>query len=303
MGFIKNVVKGVVSAAKWVVKGVAKVAKKVMKSDLGKIALLTAAIAIPTISVMSSGAAAASGVTATKGFFSTIGQKMMSAVQTFSNAIKGGITAFQSGAGWSGAVGAFTQKLGLTGMGAQVTAGAIKWAGQGAVTGAVTGALTGQDPLKMAAQGAVLGGVGGAAAGAAGLGLGGTGVYNTPPTGTVGTLDPNPNMQGQPLPGYGGTVGTLDPNPNMQGYKLPPTDGNLWGTAKSAGKGVLGWAERNPLLAGTILQGVGGGISGWAAARAASDAREEDRERTEENYRGVGEAVRPVKFSQNSGYR
>lgn len=143
-------------------------------------------------------------------------------------------------------------------------AGIMTSAASAATMGAITSGLTGGNIVKGATTGLVVGGVaGGLGAAAGGLGskaataasgaaAGGSG------SGTSETITLAPDLKGYPT---GNGVVTSTGAPNMNG------GGGL-------GSGVLSFLNSNPVVAGSLVQGIGAGISGSAAAKEARRADE-----------------------------
>lgn len=208
-------------------------------------------------------------------------------------------------------------KLGLS----TALQGVLATAGKSALIGAIGSAVTGGDILKGAATGFALGGALGGigaltskaggvlnAAGGASNGLGagattGAGAANAsltvpqsvltnaggaanagltvPALGTAGT--------GAATAGLGaGSILTTPLSPAITaaaaGGAAPAATGGMLGSVLSPVKGVLGFANQNPIVAGMALQGLGAGLS----AKAQADQAREERESIAKNYTSQG---------------
>ena len=174
------------------------------------------------------------------------------------------------GMGWGKAVATFVGKIGVKGTLGKVLSGTIAGAGYGSMIGGGISAATGGSFLEGARSGAISGAITGGIAGAAGWQPGGKpGVdeLTEPPLGTRSS-------------GSGATSATRS--------------NSLIGYLKGAGK----WAEKNPVLAGGLISGVGKGIAGAAAAQSRSGQAEAERQAVDDrleqiaaNYRVSREAL------------
>lgn len=155
--------------------------------------------------------------------------------------------------GLSGALGA----IGISGPLQAVAASAAK----AATMGAVTSAITGGNPIKGATTGLLVGGAIGAAGG---LGQKVAGAGNAAAnTGALANADETVNLA-KGLSGY--------PTGNGTPFNgAPAASGGL-------GSGVLSFLNNNPVVGGTLIQGIGSGIiaSGQAKAQRKADEREAD---------------------------
>ena len=163
------------------------------------------------------------------------------------------------GMGWGKAVATFVGKIGVKGTLGKVLSGTIAGAGYGSMIGGGISAATGGSFLEGARSGAISGAITGGIAGGFGWQPGGK------PVGK-GIRDPTSATRSNSLIGY----------------------------LKGAGK----WAEKNPVLAGGLISGVGKGIAGAAAASSQAEQAEAERQAIDDrleqiaaNYRVGREAL------------
>lgn len=154
--------------------------------------------------------------------------------------------------------------IGSLGLPAGVTA-ALTTAAQGAVMGAATSAITGGNVLKGAATGFAVGG----AAGALGVGAQAPNAANAGGTPAIGQAAPGSLESAFDA--------ALMPNGGGIGSGIIPGVRTLAPTATVSGGGLGGWLERNPLLAGNLIQGIGGGL--MAAQQAKEERRQDEMDR------------------------
>lgn len=264
-----------------VVKGIGKVFKKVIK-NLPKI--ITSAIAVAAIYFT---AGAALGVVGMAG-----GWGGAVAGLNLGPVLGGAITSAGYGAAIGGVVSGVT--------GGDVMKGMQRGAATGAIAGGLTGAITGSgsalDPLAETGAGAPAT----EAAGADPSSLGSMPADVAPADTAVSSAA----TQGAP----GSIMATNAPAP-------APSGGGLLnqGSTPSTGPGVMdkgGWLERNQMLAGQVVGGLGQGIMGMGQADARVEAAETDRraaldldqqkaDRIRANYAGTG---RGLLTPENMGY-
>tara|TARA_R110000868_G_scaffold34552_10_gene124790 strand:+ start:3906 stop:4655 length:750 start_codon:yes stop_codon:yes gene_type:complete len=170
--------------------------------------------------------------------------------------------------------------LGGLGLSAGLT-GVLTTAAQGATMGFLTSAITGGNPLKGATTGLITGGlVGGAgallsgagsAAGAAGSG----GLLNGAKSASDALATITPGAASTiPLATSTAASGVVNAGVNAATAAAVP--------AATGGGGLLSFLNQNPVLAGNVLNGIGGGM---AQASASKDARKAE-ERLSGNYLG-----------------
>lgn len=142
-------------------------------------------------------------------------------------------------------------------IGGLVTTGSLKGAIKGATTGFVTGAITGG--IGGALGGGVTGSVG-TAAQAGGSVLDGVAPLASMPETLTGVVNGLPSM-GQVASGIGGAVGQAA---SGIGSGLGQAATSLVGTSAGSGGGILGFLNRNPLLASGVMKGIGGALQSKA---------------------------------------
>lgn len=163
--------------------------------------------------------------------------------------------------------------IGGLGLGSTVTA-ALTTAAQGATMGALTSAVTGGNIMKGATTGFGIG----AGLGAAGAALGGTAMA----AGGAGqAAQAAGDMSGITVGGAAQTAMSSIPAASGVGA----TAGTAAATGASGGLlgGVGGFINKNPIIAGTLIQGIGSGM--MAAQQAKEDQREYD---STLGYSGLG---------------
>ena len=165
---------------------------------------------------------------------------------------------------WGKVASTLVTKVGIKGTLGKVLTGSIAGAGWGAAIGGGVSAATGGSFTEGARSGALSGAITGGLAGAAGWTPGGAGSQNgASPTG----------------PGAGAAGGTVEEG------------------VKGGGNSLIGFLK-NPAVAGGLIQGVGRGIGGAAAARTQADMAAEERQafddrlaQLSDNYRVSREAL------------
>lgn len=170
------------------------------------------------------------------------------------------------------AVGSMMGSLGLSAGLTSVLTGAVTQAGYGALIGGATSALTGGSVMKGmkggAMAGAVTGGVTGAlSAPASGAAMGQSGVSEgMKAVGQTALVDPSQvaNVPGlDPVSRGLGAFQAANPASMVDAVSSASTAA---APAARAGGGLLAFAERNPLIAASVLKGVGGALMGSDAA-------------------------------------
>ena len=159
-----------------------------------------------------------------------------------------------SGMGWGKVASTLVAKVGLKGTLGNILSGALAGSGWGAAIEGGISAATGGSFVEGARRGALHGAVTGGLAAAAGWTPGGK------PGSQIGqaqldSIDPGVLDAGKSQP-----LSTKPPNPILQGLKRADK-----------------WVEKNPLVAGSVITGVGRGIG--AAAAASSQAEQSEAER------------------------
>ena len=171
-----------------------------------------------------------------------------------------------------GVLPSITSVAGSLGLSPALT-GILGSAAKSATFGAVGSLLTGGNPLKGATAGFITGGV-----------LGGLGQMaagrTAAPTTTGGTPAPAATPAGQTvtLPSTGETI-TIGGGEASAPVSTPVATGGGMGSAAAAGGGVgtaLSFLERNPILTGTLVQGIGSGL--MASSQYKAQRKAEDRE-------------------------
>lgn len=176
-------------------------------------------------------------------------------------------------------VGGLAGSLGLS----PALTGVLTTAAKGATMGAVTSAVTGGNILKGATSGFAIGG----ALGAAGTMMN-RGVSAASQAGSIASTDP-----------INGVDSIISPNSPMQGFNpttaMPAASGaanagigaGLVGNGGIGGGGLLGWMERNPIMAGSLVQGIGNGLMASEQAKAVREAEARSDARYA-GYNGIG---------------
>lgn len=210
-------------------------------------------------------------------------------------------------------IGALGAKLGLS---AGLTS-ILSTAASGATFGAVGSLLMGKNPIKGATTGLLIGGltggigaIGAAPAASAGQAAAGTATSiggaaaKAAANAASGAVSPAiaaaPQAIGRAMSNVGGigsaspTVAALTP----AGVAAAPTVAAVNATgATASGGGLLGFLNRNPLLASGLIQGIG---SGMVAGEQAKEARRA-REQVEANYGDMSALFRLPDGQQASG--
>jgi hypothetical protein len=196
--------------------------------------------------------------------------------------------------GWGAAAGGLgTTLAGGSGVLASTLGGAITTAGYGALAGGAGSLLTGGKLSQGLTMGALVGGAAGGLLGAAtapaasGVALsGGTGsgtLADTAHAGLAsGALTDNGVAVGDPLSGAAGTGLAGASGTDMLGAVANPAT-----VGASASPGILGqggWVERNPILAGLAVQGIGQGLMHEDPAAAQLKIDKEQSKRIAANY-------------------
>ena len=181
-----------------------------------------------------------------------------------------------SGMSWGQVASTLVTKVGIKGTLGKVLTGSIAGAGWGAAIGGGISAATGGSFTEGARSGALSGAITGGIAGAAGWTPG------VKPDGAPGGGNPYEEFHSMNLP-PGGKVTSNTANPN-----------SLTRFLKGAGK----WVEKNPVVAGGLIQGVGRGIGSGMAARSQAEMAEAERQafddrlaQLSDNYRVSREAL------------
>ena len=184
-----------------------------------------------------------------------------------------------SGMGWGKVASTLVAKVGLKGTLGNILSGALAGSGWGAAIEGGISAATGGSFVEGARRGALHGAVTGGLAAAAGWTPGGkpgsqsgqTRTYPIDPASPSGVLDAGGSQLPTPKP----------PNPILQGLKRADK-----------------WVEKNPLVAGSVITGVGGGIGAAAAASSQAEQAEAERQAIDDrlaqisaNYRVGREAL------------
>lgn len=198
--------------------------------------------------------------------------------------------------GWGGAVSSVVGKLGMGSVLSGALTGALTQAGYGALLGGAVSGLTGGNIMK--------GVQGGALAGAATGGLmGGLGMATDPLAGIGEQATQGVGAAGPQVASEAATAASQAPGigPMAEGGSGLTAVADKLGTnvasnaatgaaGASTGGGLLGqggWLERNQLLAGHLVSGLGSSLSASAQVDAERDMRREDWERVQGNYQGV----------------
>lgn len=164
-----------------------------------------------------------------------------------------------------GALPALSASIGSLGLSSGLSA-ALVTAAKGATMGFITSAATGGNPIKGATTGFVTGGLLGAANAAlkpatAALGAASSGASTAAGAATDAAVS---------LPGTGATISL--PNVAAQGASqvasaaVPAATTAATTATTAGGGGLLSFLNQNPILAGQVLQGVGGGLMAKAQA-------------------------------------
>ena len=186
------------------------------------------------------------------------------------------------GMSWGKVASTLVTKVGIKGTLGKVLTGSIAGAGWGAAIGGGISAATGGSFTEGARSGALSGAITGGLAGAAGWTPG-----VKPGVKPGATLGRATNL---PL-----EYDDWDPRIFVDQTKQPKGGGNsLIGFLKGAGK----WVEKNPVVAGNLITGVGRGIGTAAAARTQADMAAAERQafddrlaQIRDNYRVSREAL------------
>lgn len=183
--------------------------------------------------------------------------------------------------GFAPFAGGIAGTLGITGP----LAGILSTAGQSALLGAGVSAITGGNIVKGATGGFIAGGVlGGLGAAAGTIGKTATTVGGVAQAGTGAALPAAagavPSAAATGLGGFAKAAGSALTQANI------PLSSNLVASAPavSSGGGLLGgigrFVEKNPIVAGQVISGIGGGLSAAQDRKAAV----KDRKHAEANY-------------------
>lgn len=210
-------------------------------------------------------------------------------------------------------VGGLAGSLGLS----PALAGVLSSAATGATIGAAGAALTGGNIIRGATSGLIAGGAtagigaafgaGGSAAASTGSQVAAAGANALPaasaapvpastafsPSGAMG-IGAQFRGPGIPMPASLGT-GALQ-SPQLPASLAPGTVAASAAPAAARG-GVMGFLERNPLMAGAVIQGIGSGLSAAATAR---DAQRE-RRAIEASYEGVADNLYMPGMGEDDG--
>ncbi len=187
-----------------------------------------------------------------------------------------------SGMGWGKVASTLVTKVGIKGTLGKVLTGSIAGSGWGAAIGGGISAATGGSFTEGARSGALSGAITGGLAGAAGWTPGGAAAQQSGAGAQqAGTTLPPINRVPSDI------FGNID--------KFEPSGSNsLIGFLKGTGK----WVEKNPVVAGNLISGVGRGIGTAAAARTQADMAAEERQafddrlaQLSDNYRVSREAL------------
>ena len=189
---------------------------------------------------------------------------------------------------WGKVASTLVTKVGIKGTLGKVLTGSIAGSGWGAAIGGGVSAATGGSFTEGARSGALSGAITGGLAGAAGWTPGGAGSQNgaSSPTGRPGFGTPAERQLRRVAEAAGNTA---------RGAKVRPGGGNsLIGFLKGTGK----WVEKNPVIAGNLISGVGRGIGSGMAARSQAEMAEAERQafddrlaQLSDNYRVSREAL------------
>ncbi len=190
-----------------------------------------------------------------------------------------------SGMGWGKVASTLVTKIGIKGTLGKVLTGSVAGSGWGAAIGGGVSAATGGSFTEGARSGALSGAITGGLAGAAGWTPGG-----------AGSQSGGSSSAGRP--GFGTPAerhlrriaGAVTPN----SQEISGGGNSLIGFLKGTGK----WVEKNPVVAGNLISGVGRGIGTAAAARTQADMATEERQafddrlaQLSDNYRVSREAL------------
>ena len=196
---------------------------------------------------------------------------------------------------WGKVASTLVTKVGIKGTLGKVLTGSIAGAGWGAAIGGGVSAATGGSFTEGARSGALSGAITGGLAGAAGWTPPGVKPSSTSASNTA-ILPLEYHDYGEPLlPGLEySDFGPQIVNTVVKGEGAPPGGNSLIGFLKGAGK----WVEKNPVVAGNLISGVGKGIGTAAAARTQADMAAAERQafddrlaQLSDNYRVSREAL------------
>lgn len=176
-------------------------------------------------------------------------------------------------------VGGLASSLGLS----PALTGVLTTAAKGATMGAITSGVTGGNIVKGAASGFAIGG----ALGAAGTMMN-RGVSAASQAANITAADPNSvnSIISSSSPMQGALADTVAPNIAGGGGIGSGIASSIVGNPTGGG-GILGWMERNPLMAGSLVQGIGGGIMSAEQAKAARQLDQQARD-SYASYAGLG---------------
>jgi hypothetical protein len=190
-------------------------------------------------------------------------------------------------------IGALGSSIGLS----SGLTGILATAAKSATIGAVGSALTGGDPIKGATAGFLTGGLVGAVSG-----LGASQVAKTGVAAATNATTAAPGGTPVNLPATGTTIELPNTDPAAVATKAPAAVSGL-GAAQVQGQPVtatggnpLSFLERNPILAGSLIQGIGGGLMAGAQAKAERKAYERD----QANYGDTSQLFRSSPTPQGS---
>ena len=191
---------------------------------------------------------------------------------------------------WGKVASTLVTKVGIKGTLGKVLTGSIAGAGWGAAIGGGVSAATGGSFTEGARSGALSGAITGGLAGAAGWT---PGVKPTSASNTA-NIPLEYHDFGPPLP-VSDFPQNLVNTASGQGGEVVKGGGNsLIGFLKGANK----WVEKNPVVAGGLIQGVGRGIGSGMAARSQAEMAEAERQafddrlaQLSDNYRVSREAL------------
>ncbi len=188
------------------------------------------------------------------------------------------------GMSWGKVASTLVTKVGIKGTLGKVLTGSIAGSGWGAAIGGGISAATGGSFTEGARSGALSGAITGGLAGAAGWTPGGSGAQS-------GASPSGPPGFGTPAERH---LRKIAEAATTGSQEVSGGGNSLIGFLKGTGK----WVEKNPVVAGNLISGVGRGIGTAAAARTQADMATEERQafddrlaQLSDNYRVSREAL------------
>ncbi len=185
---------------------------------------------------------------------------------------------------WGKVASTLVTKVGIKGTLGKVLTGSIAGSGWGAAIGGGISAATGGSFTEGARSGALSGAITGGLAGAAGWTPGGSGAKS-------GASSSGPPGFGTPAERH---LRRIAEAATTGGQEISGGGNSLIGFLKGTGK----WVEKNPVVAGNLISGVGKGIGTAAAARTQADMAAAERQAIDDrlaqisdNYRVSREAL------------